>query len=125
MRKISFRNNRVPPKAGADGMIDPTEERKYQRLTADDLRRDLTEVSQSTPDLRDRLVHVSTGDRRQRIAHKMSYTPELLRARVVDTSDSDEIHGVNEYQEADSTYVFIKTNAPQGAKIVLTFMKRQ
>lgn len=121
VRKISFRNTRQPPREGDDGIVDPREERKFQKLVNDDVRADLREISETTPDLRDRLKVTATGEARMKVAHRQDYTPDIISVRVVDPSEEDDVVTVNEYREADSRFVYLKTNAPKGARITLQF----
>lgn len=122
VRRISFRNNRRPPSPDKEGNVNRLEEQKYQRLTADDLRRDLVEVSSSTPDLRDRVSFESLGPGQEhRVAHKMPFKPEFFMV-VKAQHDGDEPCHVWETRSADSRYLYLKSTAPKGAKISLVLI---
>lgn len=122
VRRIAFRNSRRPPIPDREGNIDRMEEHKYQRQTADDLRRDLVEVSNSTPDLRDRVSFISEGPGIvQRVAHKMPFKPEFFMV-VKAQHDGDEPCHVWETRSADSRYLYLKSTAPKGAKISLVLI---
>ncbi len=124
VRRISFRNHRKPPAVDRQGNIDRQEEQKYHRQTADDLRRDLVEVSSTAPDMRDRVSFTSVGPREeQRVAHKMPFVPDLFIVAKAQY-DGDEPINVWETKEADKRYLYLKSTAPEGAKITLILYPR-
>lgn len=124
VRKISFRNQRRPPPIGQAGEVDQVESQKYQRQTADDLRRDLVEVSSTSPDMRDRVSFVSVGPgENQRVAHGMPYKPDLFIVGKVQ-HEGDESVSVWETRDADSKYLYLKSTAPKGCKITLILYPR-
>lgn len=117
-RKTAVFNQRRPPQVAKDGTFDPLELHKYARDTTDDLRKDLVEIGETAPDMRDRVEFTSEGPGRQRVAHGMSYKPSLFMIAKV-RHDGDEAVTVNEYRDADERYLFLRTTAPAGAKITL------
>ena len=111
-RKIARKGTRIPPK-------DPEQMVNFQRDVNDDLLKYINELDQSTPDFRDTVEFSSDGSGRQRVAHGLSFVPQgIVRVRAF--SDEGNPIQVWEYQEPDSKFVYVRTNAPQGAKIKIT-----
>lgn len=121
-RNIPKLNPRTPPRANQDDVVDAKEERKWQRHTAEDLYRHVSELDGTTPDMRDKVTFKSNGELRQVISHKLGYVPEVYGWRVV--FDGDDEITLHEYKEADRTRIFIKTNAPKDAKVTLRLHSR-
>lgn len=109
MRKIARKQTRTEP-------INPSEQPAFQREVNEDHLRYINELDQSLPDFRDKVTFVSDGSGKQRIPHGMKYTPQgIVSVRIV--SDSEAPTSVWEYREADGQFLFLRTNAPSGAKI--------
>ena len=111
-RKIARKNTRIPPK-------DPEQMGNFQRDVNDDLLRYVNELDQSTPDFRDSVEFSADASGKQRVSHGLPYVPQgIVRVRAY--SDEGAPIQVWEYQEADDKFVYLRTNAPSGAKIKIT-----
>lgn len=118
VRNIPYVNTRKPASTALNTDPDPVDERRHVRRVTDDLRTDLAQVSSTAPDMRDRVTFKSNGEIRQRVAHGKDFIPDVIAVRVVVTDDDDnEVYNANEYRDADSRFLYIKTRAPKGAKI--------
>lgn len=116
MRKIARKNTRI------ETDVEDSPSRRYQRDVNSDHLRYIVDLDDSTPDFRDKVTVLSDGSGKQRIAHNMPFTPKgIVQARLV--SDASTPSSVWEYQEPDSRFIYLRTNAPKGAKITVVVSK--
>ena len=109
MRRIDSYDDRKP-----DGVTPST------RLLLERHRRDIADVSRTSPDLRDRIRFKATGETRQQVAHGLDYIPQIYGSPMVRHPDDDTTAVVNEYREPDARNLYLKlTGVPKGATVTL------
>jgi hypothetical protein len=108
MRKIDKFDDRKP-----DGVTPST------RLLLERHRRDIAEVSGTTPDLRDRVRFKTTGEAKQAVPHGLSYIPQI-HGRPMVRHENATGSAIDEYREPDARKLYlVLANVPKGATVTL------
>lgn len=108
MRKIDKFDDRKP-----DG-VSPS-----ARLLFELHRRDIEEVSRTSPDLRDRVRFKATGELKQAVPHGLPYTPQI-HGRPMVRHEKAIGSAIDEYREPDDRKLYlVLANVPKGAIVTL------